>query len=163
MKKHPSPTLPLSGEGADQNHRTAPPLGKGEAGRGLKQPKLHNLTPQKTTRRQLRKNPTEPEKRFWSWVRGKQLGTKFRRQHGIGHYIVDFYCVEHSLIIEIDGDSHYDPEAIADDAVRTHFLETKGFRVVRYTNRDIMQNKEGVLMSLMAILTEANHKSPDRC
>ncbi|MCF6218478.1 MAG: endonuclease domain-containing protein [Gammaproteobacteria bacterium] len=120
-------------------------------------PQLHNRPQQKSTRRQLRKTPTEPEKHFWSWVRGKQLGTKFRRQQGIGHYIVDFYSAEHALIVEIDGDSHYDPEAIAYDAVRTDFLKTKGFRVVRFTNREIMQNKEGVLMSLMAIFTEANH------
>jgi len=183
-KKNPSPTLPLSGEGAKptqilsgegvravqtltevgvkantgDSHHTAPPPGKGEAGRGLKHPKLHNLKPQKNTRRQLRKNPTEPEKRFWSWVRSKQLGTKFRRQHGIGHYIVDFYCVDHALIIEIDGDSHYDDKAIAYDQTRTEFLKAKGFRVIRLSNRDIMQNKEGVLMMLMAILNEEHHE-----
>ncbi len=151
MKKNPSPALPLSGEGVN-----APPPGKGEAGRGLK-PQLHNRPQQKQTRRQLRKTPTEPEKRFWSWVRSKQLGTKFRRQHGIGNYIVDFYCAEYALIVEIDGDSHYDPDAIAYDAARTQFLTTKGFHVIRFTNHEIMQNKEGVLLSLMAQLTQANH------
>jgi len=172
MKKNPTPTLPLSGEGVrhaqtlsgegvtattGDSHHTAPPPDKGEAGRGLKQPKLHNLNPQKNTRRQLRKNPTEPEKRFWSWVRGKQLGTKFRRQHGIGQYIVDFYCADHALIIEIDGDSHYDEKSIIYDAIRTEFLQTKGFRVIRFTNCDIMQNQQGVLTQLMAILKEGYH------
>lgn len=61
--------------------------------------------PQYRNRRvELRKNPTEPEKRFWLAVRGKQLGTKFRRQHWISHYIVDFYCPEWKLVVELDGD-----------------------------------------------------------
>ncbi len=182
MNKNPTPTLPLSGEGATSKtelsslsgegakkpvesavnaqveacHHTAPPPEKGEAGRGLK-PKLHNLSLQKNTRRQLRKNPTEPEKCFWSWVRGKQLGTKFRRQHGIGNYIVDFYCAEYALIIEIDGDSHYDSDALAYDAARTEFLMAKGFHVIRFTNHEIMQNKEGVLISLMNRVTPGNY------
>ena len=130
---------------------SAPPPDKGEAGRGSK-PQLHNLKYQENRRRQLRKNPTEPEKRFWSWVRGKQLGTKFRRQHGIGQYIVDFYCAEFGLIIEIDGDSHYTEDAKEYDNERTAFLQSKGYQVVRFTNLEVMQNKEGVLTKLMVYL-----------
>ncbi|MCK4841512.1 MAG: endonuclease domain-containing protein [Methylococcales bacterium] len=198
MKDNPTPTLPLSGEGAkaretpkflieegaivkkktedllgqrtdvgkdeqiednhnlaprqEQHSKPAPPPGKGEAGRGLKQPRLHNLKPQLKNRRQLRKNSTEPEKRFWSWVRSKQLGCKFRRQQGIGQYIVDFYCAEHALIIELDGDSHYTDKAIVYDSQRTQFLTTKGFKVLRFTNLEVMQNKEGVLSVIMSYL-----------
>jgi very-short-patch-repair endonuclease len=138
----------------EQHSKPAPPPDKGEAGRGLKQPRLHNLKPQLNNRRQLRKNPTEPEKRFWSWVRSKQLGCKFRRQQGIGQYIVDFYCAEYALIIELDGDSHYTVEAIAYDTQRTRFLTTKGFKVIRFTNLEIMQNKEGVLSVMMGYLEQ---------
>ncbi|BCG64454.1 MAG: hypothetical protein methR_P2234 [Methyloprofundus sp.] len=173
MKSNPTPTLPLSGEGAkDKNAATrpqtdantapplAPPPEKGEAGRGLSnKTRLHNLKPQINNRRQNRKNPTEPEKRFWSWVRGKQLGCKFRRQHGIGQYIVDFYCTEQALIVELDGDSHYTPEAVAYDIKRTQFLMSKGFKVMRFSNLEIMQNKEGVLSQVLVCLNTGAIKS----
>ncbi len=89
-------------------------------------------------------------------MRSKQLGTKFRRQHGIGHYIVDFYCAERALIVEIDGDSHYDDDAIVYDKRRSEFFEANGFCVIRFTNLDIIQNKAGVLMKLMVILEEGS-------
>ncbi len=139
-----------------QHSKLAPPPDKGEAGRGLNHPRLHNLKPQLNNRRQLRKNPTEPEKRFWSWVRSKQLGCKFRRQQGIGQYIVDFYCAEHTLVVELDGDSHYTAEAIAYDTQRTRFLTAKGFKVIRFTNLEIMQNKEGVLSVMMGYLEQGD-------
>ncbi|MCW5600906.1 DUF559 domain-containing protein [Nitrosomonas sp.] len=132
--------------------RNTPPPGKGEAGRGLKHPRLHNLKSQLNNRRRNRKNPTEPEQRFWSWVRGEQLGCKFRRQHSIGKYIVDFYCAEHALIIELDGDSHYTPGAMAYDQERTDYLIAKGFTVLRFTNFEVMQNKEGVLQVVLLYL-----------
>jgi very-short-patch-repair endonuclease len=144
----------------EQHSKPAPPPDKGEAGRGLNQSRLHNLKPQLNNRRQLRKNPTEPEKRFWSWVRGKQLGCKFRRQQGIGQYIVDFYCAEYALIIELDGDSHYTAEAIAYETQRTRFLTTKGFKVIRFTNLEIMQNKEGVLSVMMGYLEQRDGDGP---
>jgi len=153
-KSNPTPALPLSGEGVrDDAALLAPPPGKGEAGRGLSNKiKLHNLKPQIPHRKQNRKNPTEPEKYFWSWVRGKQLGCKFRRQHGIGQYIVDFYCAEHALIVELDGESHFTAEGNEADKIRTAFLESKGFRVLRFSNLEVMQNKEGVLMALVGCL-----------
>jgi very-short-patch-repair endonuclease len=170
-RSNPTPTLPLSGEGVEisadhplpregvktnsfvkSEAHSAPPPEKGEAGRGLKPTRLHNLKSQENKRRQLRKNQTEPEKYFWSWVRGKQLGTKFRRQQGIGHYIVDFYCVEFGLVIELDGDSHYTEDAKKQDDERTAFLQSKGFRVIRFTNLEVMRNKEGVLQKVMLCL-----------
>lgn len=141
-----------NGAEVEQRQNNTPPPDKGEAGRGSKHPRLHNLKSQLNNRRNNRKNPTEPEKRFWSWIRGKQLGCKFRRQHGIGKYIVDFYCAEHALIIELDGESHYLPEAIAYDQERTDFLMAMGFTVLRFTNVEIMQNKEGVLRAILPYL-----------
>ena len=110
---------------------------------------IFNLPQYRNRRSELRKNPTEPEKRFWQAVRGKQLGVKFRRQHGIGHYIVDFYCPEWALVIELDGDSHFNPDARASDAERDAYLQKLGLRVLRFTNLDIMQNLEGVLARIL--------------
>jgi len=168
-KSNPTPALPLSGEGVDgqstefvsgSTSLLAPPPDKGEAGRGSSnKTKLHNLKPQINKRKDNRKNPTEPEKRFWSWVRGKQLACKFRRQHGIDQYIVDFYCAEHALIVELDGESHYTVEGLKADKVRTDFLESKGFGVLRFSNLEVMQNKEGVLSALLACLDSTAIKS----
>jgi len=100
-------------------------------------------------KRRLRSDMTGPEKRLWSRLRSRQLqGSKFRRQHGIGPYIVDFYCPEQSLVIEIDGDSHADAEQIEKDQRRDRYLQSIGLRVVRYTNDDIMKNLDGVLEDL---------------
>jgi very-short-patch-repair endonuclease len=78
---------------------------------------------------------TGPEKRLWSRLRARQLqGIKFRRQHGIGPYIVGFYCPEQSLVIEVDGDSHADAEQIQRDQRRDRYLQSIGLRVVRYRN-----------------------------
>jgi len=160
-KSNPTPALPLSGEGVGDNDALlAPPPGKGEAGRGLNKTRLHNLKSQIPHRKQNRKNPTEPEKRFWSWVRGKQLGCKFRRQHGIDQYIVDFYCAEHALIVELDGESHFTSDGINADKVRTDFLESKGFRVLRFSNLEVMRNKEGVLVRLVDCLKAKSYPTP---
>ena len=110
---------------------------------------IFNLPQYRDRRVDLRKNPTEPEKRFWKAVRGKQLGVKFRRQHGIGHYIVDFYCPEWQLVVELDGDSHFHPEAKIADAERDSYLQNLGLRVLRFTNQYVMQNLEGVLIKVL--------------
>lgn len=92
---------------------------------------------------------TGPEKRLWSRLRARQLnGLKFRRQHGIGPYIVDFYCPERSLVIEVDGDGHADPEQIEKDQQRDEYLQSIGLRVVRYTNDDLTKNVDGVIEDL---------------
>ena len=103
----------------------------------------------KNRRSVLRHQATVPEQRFWQAVRGKQLGVKFRRQHGIGHYIVDFYCPELKLVVELDGDSHFSDEAQQYDAVRDDYIQALGIRVLRFTNTDVMQNLEGVLQMVM--------------
>ncbi len=110
--------------------------------------KIHNIESQKQTRRNLRSNMTKAEIIFWSKLRGKQLGYKFRRQHGIGKYIVDFYCPELKLIVEIDGDVHGFNNKIKKDKDRQDFFENLGFIVFRYTNNDIKNNLTGVLDDL---------------
>jgi very-short-patch-repair endonuclease len=88
---------------------------------------------------------TAPEIILWAKLKGSQIGYKFRRQHGIGQYIVDFYCSEKKLAVEIDGDSHFEEKTIKYDKQRQEFIESNNIRVVRFTNKDIMENIEGVL------------------
>lgn len=115
-------------------------------------------------RRQLRKNLTEPEKILWSKLSRKSFsGIKFRRQHGIDNYVVDFYCPDKKLIIEVDGDSHTEVESLRKDKVRTKYLASLGYKIVRYNNRDVLYNIEGVLEDLdtkLKSITPSN--SPSR-
>ncbi len=92
--------------------------------------------------RQLRIDMTDAERRLWSALRGRRLkGYKFRPQHPLGPFIVDFACLEHRLVVEADGGQHADSD---DDRRRTAWLERRGWRVVRFWNNDILANPEGV-------------------
>ena len=92
--------------------------------------------------RQLRIAMTDAERRLWSALRGRRLkGYKFRRQHPLGRFVVDFACLEHRLIVEADGGQHADSD---DDRRRTAWLERRGWRVVRFWNNDILANPAGV-------------------
>jgi|SRR5690606_7274826 len=106
---------------------------------------LFNRLPNKSRRQALRANLTEPEHRLWQALRGRQLGVKFRRQHGIGPYIADFYCPERSMVIELDGDSHFNTEAMAYDQERDLFMTSNNLQVIRFTNSQIMQELQEVL------------------
>lgn len=98
---------------------------------------------------------TGPERLLWWKLRARQfLGLKFRRQHGIGPYIVDFYCAERSLVIEIDGDTHAEPNQIQKDVLRDRYLQSLGLHVVRYRNDDILKNLDGVLYDLEKRVSE---------
>ncbi|HEX8302409.1 endonuclease domain-containing protein [Sphingomonas sp.] len=94
--------------------------------------------------REMRANPTPPEARLWYHLRAKRFeATKFRFQTVLGHYIIDFTSRTAMLAIEVDGDTHATQEEY--DARRTAFLENEGFRVLRFTNSDVMSNLDGVL------------------
>lgn len=109
---------------------------------------IFNVYKHKQKRAKLRHNQTEPEKKLWNGLRSKQLGVKFRRQHGIANYIVDFYCPECSLVIELDGDSHYNDQATKKDQIRDAYLNSIGLKVIRFTNDQVMKNYQGVIESL---------------
>jgi len=112
-------------------------------------------------RKELRKNMPEPEHRLWAHLKGRQIkGYKFRRQESIGRYIVDFYCPECRLAIEIDGESHYQKEQILRDKKRQQYLEAIGIVVLRYTNRDILESIEGVVEEIRKHVSEHKEKSP---
>lgn len=101
-------------------------------------------------KRKLRSAMTGPEQQVWWKLRARQVqGLKFRRQHGIGPYIVDFFCPEQALVIEIDGDNHADAEQIQKDQQRDRYLESLGLHVVRYQNHDVVSNLDGVLNDLL--------------
>ena len=104
--------------------------------------------------RSMRKQITEPETRMWLQLRAERFeGVKFRRQKVIGSYIADFAANDPALVVEIDGETHDvdDPR----ETVRTAYLNERGYRVVRFTNRDVMANMEGILTMLSQVLAEA--------
>jgi very-short-patch-repair endonuclease len=111
--------------------------------------KIFNKKELMTKRKELRNNSTYAEVFFWQQVKGRQLeGRKFRRQTSVGNYIVDFYCPEEKLIIELDGEVHFDEVAIKYDEKRTEFLESVGLKVVRFENQDVLKNTEYVLSKI---------------
>ena len=92
----------------------------------------------------MRRDPTTAEIKFWYQVRDRRLeGWKFRRQVQIGPYIADFVCLEHNLIIELDGGQH--AERTEPDVIRDACLAAQGFRVIRFWNADILTNMDGVI------------------
>ncbi|QBX37820.1 endonuclease domain-containing protein [Brevundimonas sp. S30B] len=104
---------------------------------------LHSDRAQKAARR-LRRNPTAAEKALWMLLRQKALaGLRFRRQTPIGPYVVDFCCLSHRLIVEVDGGVHRLTEER--DAVRDAWLAAEGFRMLRVSNEDVMSRMNGVL------------------
>jgi type I restriction enzyme M protein len=97
-------------------------------------------------RRALRGRATEAERLLWRLLRSRQfLDLKFRRQHPIGPYIVDFYCAHRRLAVELDGGQHFTLEGQAYDRRRTAYLARRGIRVLRFTNRELFENTDGVL------------------
>ncbi len=108
--------------------------------------KVHNLINRKQIRRKLRNSATPQEVILWSRLKNKGLGYKFRRQHSIGKYIVDFYCPEKRLVIEIDGSQHINSEY---DAKRDQYLKDLGFKVLRFWDNDVNNNLEGVLLKII--------------
>ena len=97
--------------------------------------------------RELRRQQTPAEARLWAHLRGKQLhGLKFRRQHPLGRFIVDFYCPSRTLAVELDGHSHAEQEDY--DRARTEWLESQGNRVIRFTNREVQESLPAVLEAI---------------
>ncbi len=97
----------------------------------------------RTAAREMRNDPTLAEERLWQELRKEQLGVKFRRQHAIEHFIVDFYAAKSALVIEVDGPIH--ERQMEYDALRQAFLESLGLRVLRFKNDDVLENIHGVL------------------
>ncbi len=101
--------------------------------------------------RNLRRNSTDAERRLWFNLRANRLGFKFKRQVPIGTYIVDFVCFEKRLIIELDGSQHMDNQAY--DMARSNWLHSRGFKVLRFWNNEVLQQTSSVLDAIIKILS----------
>lgn len=105
--------------------------------------------------RRLRREKTDAEARMWRCLRDRRLaGLKFRRQHRIGIYIVDFVCVEMRLVVELDGGQHL--ERAGDDERRAGFLHDRGYRVLRYWNDDVLVQTDAVLEVIWAAVRDGD-------
>jgi very-short-patch-repair endonuclease len=103
--------------------------------------------------RQLRKLPTPAEKRLWIVLRGDKLnGVHFRRQHAIGKYIIDFCSIKSKLAIELDGSQHLEQGEY--DIQRTAYLGSQGYKLIRFRNDQVMNDIEGVILSIEAALND---------
>jgi very-short-patch-repair endonuclease len=109
--------------------------------------------------RTLRTSATDAERKLWHHLRANQLnGARFRRQHPVGIYVLDFACVQQRLAVELDGGQHADD--VVRDATKTAFLETQGWRVLRFWNNDVMGNIEGVLTLIAEALLASSRPPP---
>ena len=163
-RPHPNPSP--EGEGLEAGHKwtlrdqakqlNTPPLQGRGRGWGLSASTIEEL---QSRARDMRNNPTEPEKRLWRHLSNSQLGGfKFRRQQVIGHFIADFVCPSTQLIVEVDGDTHDEDK----DRARDGTLSEHGFRTIHITNHDVMNNMDGVLIFISQALrqTERPHPNP---
>ncbi|PIT93942.1 hypothetical protein COU00_01645 [Candidatus Falkowbacteria bacterium CG10_big_fil_rev_8_21_14_0_10_43_11] len=112
---------------------------------------IHNLSKQKKLRQYFRNNETKAEELLWKFLKDSQLRYKFRRQHGVKQYVLDFYCPQLKLAVEADGDSHNYQSQNQHDWVRDKFLESLGITVIRYKNEDIILRMGDVLENLKDI------------
>lgn len=122
----------------------------------MAQPKHHYIYPPVLQRARDMRHPLTPaEAKVWAKVRNNQLGFKVRRQHPIDRLIADFYVASARLIIEIDGDTHAEPDQAEYDAARTEWLEQRGYRVVRFTNEDVHKRLSCVVDAIVSACKEA--------
>jgi adenine-specific DNA-methyltransferase len=111
--------------------------------------------------RQLRTNQTDCEHLLWQRLRSRQIANlKFRRQFACPPYVLDFYCVELRLAIELDGGQHYERVGVVHDRRRSNFLYLQGIEVVRFSNLEVLQQMDDVLEQIIRIATDRKMPSP---
>jgi very-short-patch-repair endonuclease len=122
---------------------------------------IFNKKSETKKRKELRHNMPKAEVVLWTQLKGKQIGGhKFRRQYGVGPYVLDFYCPKLKLAIEIDGDSHFQDGAEEYDKDRQELIETLGIRFLRFTNGDVHQSLDGVLEKIALAIRRIKETSP---
>jgi len=110
---------------------------------------MHNNKSLKEYRKNLRNKGTSAEAFLWTqFSKSKLEGRKFRRQHSIGNYIVDFYCASERLIVELDGEVHLNATAEERDEKRTQYLEKLNYKVIRFENKMVFDNLQSVLLEI---------------
>ena len=112
-------------------------------------PPRHNAPELKSRRRDLRASLTPAESLLWHHLqRSKLQGRKFRRQHSVGPFVLDFYCPSERLAVELDGTTHDHRVEVRRDVLRTTYLAATGVRVIRFENQDVVRDPDGVLASI---------------
>ncbi|MBO5172934.1 MAG: DUF559 domain-containing protein [Bacteroidaceae bacterium] len=116
----------------------------------------HNQPQQGGCRRYLRTNGTAAEAYMWKMIKGRQIeGVRFRRQFSVGSYVIDFYCPEVLLGIELDGDYHFNADGYEHDQIRTRYLqEQHGIRLLRYENKDVFRFPEAIITQIGNVVKE---------
>jgi very-short-patch-repair endonuclease len=143
------PPLPLAGEGWGGG------VAASEVAMEEKKPKWKVPSRLRSNARALRKSSTDAERILWSELRNHRLnGAGFRRQVPIQNYIADFMCHAAKLVIELDGGQHFSDQAEQADAARSAAIEAQGFKVLRFSNHDVMTNRAGVLETITAAVAE---------
>jgi very-short-patch-repair endonuclease len=116
---------------------------------------IYNNAKQTRLRQALRREMSPPEAKVWSRLRSKQiLGHKFRWQFGVGPYVLDFYCPELKLAIEIDGESHFRDDSDKGDVDRQTFIESFGVQFLRFTTVEVGKNLDGVVQRIYEMVGE---------
>jgi len=111
--------------------------------------KHYNKSSEKEKRRKLRQNQTNAEELVWRYLRNKQmLGYKFKRQYSVDHFVIDFYCPELKLAVEVDGASHNDPERQKNDISRQKYLEAFNIKFVRIKDEELLGNPNNEFMKI---------------
>jgi very-short-patch-repair endonuclease len=120
--------------------------------------KIHNIRKLKENRKILRNKLTPAEAKLWSLLKNSQFeNKKFRRQHSVGPYVLDFYCPSEKLCIELDGDVHFTDSGYEYDEARTEFLKSLNIRVIRFENKAVFENTVGVLEEIRRRFIQTNH------
>jgi very-short-patch-repair endonuclease len=115
----------------------------------MKGNRIHNKPELKKFRKQLRNHGTSAEAVLWLRLKKSQLdGRKFRRQHSIGNFIVDFYCPEEQLVIELDGEGHFWEETMEKDISKTEYINSLNIRMIRFENKWVFEDMEYVLQEI---------------
>lgn len=150
-----SPLIDKEGVGGG---RTLPDTVESSGGSGH----IHNKSNLKSRRKALRNAATPAERQLWRVLQHSQLhGYKFRRQHSVGYYIVDFYCPSERLAVELDGDSHLSDETIEYDRERTAFLNSLNIRVLRFLNTDVFNHLGAVCERIIEEIKQPSLPPPN--
>jgi very-short-patch-repair endonuclease len=124
--------------------------------------RLHNIKDLRENRKQLRNRLTPAEAKLWSFLKNSQFEKrKFRRQHSVGPYVLDFYCPDERLCIELDGSAHYTDCGYEYDSARTEYLDALNICVIRFENKDVFENTEGVLEEIKRNFKQPTSDSPN--
>ncbi len=103
---------------------------------------------------QMKKCPTEAEIHLWSYISARKMGIKFNRQHIIGDFIVDFVSLKYKIVIEVDGEYHYKDEQVISDEERTAYLNRRGFKVLRFDNKEVLTDIDSVLERISDVIDQ---------